>query len=249
LHGPDEETIAQIVHLSIRFGIVTPYTSYLVTEELFLGERAQEQIVEKQFSELQAMPEAPVSGQEAVQRAADQGALAGAESVEAPAHEAADLVRHVGSRTFIFKDSVWVDTAFDPEKMGTTRVEFLSDDYFRLVAAYPELGPAFALGPQVIAFAGQSIYQVLPAGESGDALPALPAPPADEATEPDPVELVEATAVVPPTQGQPELAQGGEDTRTEPGSNPAVRCLSGLLPLSAGLVMIAVCSSRKRSAH
>jgi len=32
LKGPDQETIDQIVKLSIRYGIVTPYTSYLVTE-------------------------------------------------------------------------------------------------------------------------------------------------------------------------------------------------------------------------
>ncbi|HZD56368.1 MAG TPA: VIT domain-containing protein, partial [Anaerolineales bacterium] len=43
LQGPDEETVDQIVHLSIRYGIVTPYTSYLVTETP-LGAEAQERI-------------------------------------------------------------------------------------------------------------------------------------------------------------------------------------------------------------
>ena len=46
LHGPDQETIDQIVKLSIRYGIVTPYTSYLVTEDMALGAEAQKQIVQ-----------------------------------------------------------------------------------------------------------------------------------------------------------------------------------------------------------
>ena len=44
LEGPDEETIDQIVRLSIRWGIVTPYTSYLVTEDAPFGEDAIEEI-------------------------------------------------------------------------------------------------------------------------------------------------------------------------------------------------------------
>ena len=69
LHGPDQETIDQIVRLSIRYGIVTPYTSYLVTEEMPLGAAGQERIAGEQFDALKAMPSAPVSGEAAVERA------------------------------------------------------------------------------------------------------------------------------------------------------------------------------------
>jgi Ca-activated chloride channel family protein len=41
LEGADQETIDQIVKLSIRYGIVTPYTSYLVTEQQPLGAGGQ----------------------------------------------------------------------------------------------------------------------------------------------------------------------------------------------------------------
>ncbi len=60
LQGPNQETIDQIVSLSIRYGIVTPYTSYLVTEEMPLGAAEQERIAGEQYSQLQAAPSAPV---------------------------------------------------------------------------------------------------------------------------------------------------------------------------------------------
>ena len=49
LHGPDQETVDQIVRLSIRYGIVTPYTSYLVTEPAALGAAEQDRIAQDQL--------------------------------------------------------------------------------------------------------------------------------------------------------------------------------------------------------
>ena len=80
LNGPDEETIDQIVRLSIRYGIVTPYTSYLVTEEMALGAEAQDRIANEQYDQMAGSPAPSVSGQEAVQKSADESALAGAGS-------------------------------------------------------------------------------------------------------------------------------------------------------------------------
>ena len=124
LEGADQETIDQIVRLSIRYGIVTPYTSYLVTEDMALGAAAQEEIAKETFNQMNAAP-AEVSGQDAVRKAADEGAMAGAESVQAPPAEAANVVRVVGSHTFVFADNVWTDTAYDPESMQTVKVAFL----------------------------------------------------------------------------------------------------------------------------
>ncbi|MCK5317500.1 MAG: hypothetical protein KAJ55_06270, partial [Anaerolineales bacterium] len=56
LQGPDEETVAQIVQLSIRYGTVTPYTSYLMTEPMALGADAQEGIADHAFEEMLAAP-------------------------------------------------------------------------------------------------------------------------------------------------------------------------------------------------
>ena len=127
--------IDQVVRLSIRYGIVTPYTSYLVTEDMPLGEAEQNRIVEETYTELKSAPASPSFGQDAFEQAAGEGVLRDAESVVSPSVEAANRVQVVGSRTFVQVDDSWVDTAFDPDNMQTVQVAFLSDDYFSLAAA------------------------------------------------------------------------------------------------------------------
>jgi Ca-activated chloride channel family protein len=217
LHGPDEETIAQIVRLSIRYGIVTPYTSYLVTENAPLGEAEQSRIVEKEIVAAQESAAAPAYGQEAVERAAGQGGMAEADVAAAPALEAADMVRVAGERAYVNNGGVWTDTAFDPQTMSAVKVAFLSEDYFTL-AARPELAPAFALGQRVIAFSQGVAYEVTAADSP---VPDLDlAQPAEQAT-PTPV-----------PGGEP--PQEGDD-----GGSPG--CLGALLPLG----LIAVAGMRK----
>jgi Ca-activated chloride channel family protein len=166
LKGADQETIDQIVHLSIRYGIVTPYTSYLVSEQSPLGAAEQERIAKEQYNQLQAMPPAPASGAGAVQKAADLGGMEGAMVPAAPAQETANRIRLLGSRTFLFDGEKWVDTAFDPERMQPVQVVFLSKDYFALTAARPDLAAAFSLGPAVIAISDGVAYQVVAEGVS-----------------------------------------------------------------------------------
>ena len=103
LNGPDQETIDQIVRLSIRYGIVTPYTSYLVTEECSAGRGGSKRIAGDQYNQMLATPPALASGQEAVQKAADQGALSAAEAPAAMEGAAGRTVRIVGSKTFVLQ--------------------------------------------------------------------------------------------------------------------------------------------------
>jgi len=109
-----------------------------------------------------------VSGEAAVERAAAESFFGEAEVPLALSGAAADVVRLAGSRTFRLVDGVWIDTAFDPDTMTTIKVPFLSEDYFALADARPDLGDAFALGSRVIAFAGGEAYEVVGAEETGD---------------------------------------------------------------------------------
>ena len=223
LNGPDGETIDQIVRLSIRFGIVTPYTSYLVTEVMPLGVAEQSRIAREQLNLLQSLPAAPVSGEDAVQKAADQGALAGADAPAPSTAEAANIIRLTGSHTFVFTDGRWVDTAFDPDTMTTIKVPFLSDDYFALAQAYPELATGFALGLRVIALSHGAAYEVVEQGESTGQIeiPAAPAPETPTPTRtPDPGGVVSSSPTGTLSSQANQLAE----------SNP-VGCLGGLLPL------------------
>lgn len=177
LNGVDQETIQQIVTLSIRYGIVTPYTSYLVTEPQALGADAQSRIAVEQYNQLQAMPTAAPSGAGAVNKAADAGAMESAQAPSAPAVTGGvgggggsglggatteqNTIRIVGSRTFTLIDGVWTDTMFDPDKMRTIKVDFLSDEYFSLVKNSSEIAAAFALGDQVIVVMDGKAYEVI----------------------------------------------------------------------------------------
>lgn len=161
LQGPDKETIEQIVQLSVRYGIITPYTSYLVTEEMPFSSTEQERIAGEQYNQLQSQPAAPAYGRDAVEKAAEQGALAGADAAVAPSAEVAEVVRVLGSRTFVLTDGVWIDTAYDPETMQTIEVGFLTSDYFSLIRSWPDLGALFSQGQKVIAVIDGNVYEVV----------------------------------------------------------------------------------------
>jgi Ca-activated chloride channel family protein len=228
LQGPDQETIDQIVRLSIRYGIVTPYTSYLVTEPMPLGQAEQERIAEEQYNQLSSQPAAPSSGMDAVEKAADESALAGAGAAAPTLSEAVESVRIVGSRAFVSSEGVWVDTAFDPDRMQTQKVAFLSDDYFALSASRPDLAAAFALGERVIAISSGTAYEVV---DQDASVPPVEIPPTQ------PVESLPLATSEPPVSSQPTSVPN--ETPAVPGTMP---CASGVLPLLilplAGLVWV-----------
>jgi len=110
---------------------------------------------------MQAMPTMAPSGQNAVEKAADQGAMQQAEAAPAVPAEAAQSVRVAGSRTLVLQNGVWMDTTFDPQTMTPTQVTFLSDEYFKLLAAWPDLSPALAVGARVIVVVDGTAYEIV----------------------------------------------------------------------------------------
>jgi Ca-activated chloride channel family protein len=242
LNGPDQETIDQIVRLSIRYGIVTQYTSYLVTEEVPLGAVEQERIAGEQYDQMQSMAPAPAYGREAVEKAAEQGSLAGADAPVAPAAGAADKVRIVGPRTFVFREGLWMDTGFDPDEMETMKVEFLSKDYYELVRTHPELAAGFALGQRVVAMSNGIAYEVMPTSAVPDVPPAQIDQPAD--LSPTPVSVV-----IQPTQDVDQgitFAAPTDNPLDDPDLKPGMApCSSMLLPLAI-LPLFAILVRRRR---
>jgi len=110
--------------------------------------------------------------------------------------EGAQVIKVVGRKTFILQGGVWTDTAFDPSKMKTSRVGFGSDDYFKLLSARPELGPVFALGPQVIVVLDGMAYETVAGAGDPLTLPATATPP-PASTAPSPAGDATATPMSP----------------------------------------------------
>ncbi len=208
LHGEDGEVVDEIVELSVRYGIITPYTSFLVEEtEQALSEAGREQVAEQYLAAATEAP-APSSGQGAVDRSAAEKALAGAQSAPAAAMpeglggESTDEygnpvspVRYVGDKTFILNDGAWTDTTFDPGKMTPVQVSFGSDDYFALVASRPEWGRYFALGDHVIVLLGDTAYEVREGDAPAVTVPATVGPAAGETPAAGPTPTPHASAL------------------------------------------------------
>jgi Ca-activated chloride channel homolog len=162
LHGENPEWVDAIVDLSIRYGIVTPYTSYLITEDDILTEEGRAGAAEAVATQAAAEP----SGAAAVDQSQATSQLADSDMAASPSagDEGGDgnAIRVAGSRTFLQQDGTWIDTTFDPSTMTTTRVQFASDDYFALLDLYPDLAGAFALGDHVIVFSHGIAFEVTP---------------------------------------------------------------------------------------
>jgi len=190
LHGERDEWVDAVIELSTRYGIITPYTSFLIQEDLWT-EAGREEAAET----LKALPTAPAFGAPAVDEAEAQAGLRGAEAVSAGMlpEEAAQAVRHVGNKTFVLRDGMWIDTAYDPERMTPVQVGFGSDAYFDLLAARPEWGQYLALGTHVLFVAEGTAYEVvegasgpveIPPARTPGAGPQPPVPPPPQEKEP-----------------------------------------------------------------
>jgi Ca-activated chloride channel family protein len=220
LHGESRELVDEIVSLSVRYGIITPYTSFLVEEtERALTDAGREIIVEKEV-QIMATP-APAYGANAVEKSIAQESLRGADTVAAPT---AAEVKHVGDKAFVLHDGVWTDTLYEPDRMETAKVGFGTEGYFDLLAARPEWGRYFALGQHVIVVAEGQAYEVT----EGDYDPA--ASPVGGPTEPSPtVPAPEPTPSVRPAEPTPTATPASMESQGKP-ICPGV-ALGAVLPL------------------
>jgi Ca-activated chloride channel family protein len=191
LHGEDPELVDSIVRLSIRYGIITPYTSFLITEnDIFTqsGVEEAQTVFHAQTDQAFGM----VSGEAAVDAAESAAGLSAAEAPLAPMPtmtastmgfregkegedssgvgggpgEAAPAgqqpIQYVGDRTFVWRDGAWVDTLYNADEMTPTRVVFLSDPYFELLSLDPVIGEFMALGDHVLFVWDDQAYEIVP---------------------------------------------------------------------------------------
>ena len=206
LHGENDELVQSVVNLSIRYGIITPYTSYLIEEDDIFTQAGRDTIIADEMRLGDEPGEIPL--QLEVEEAAVQAEMAEAEAPLAVPTMAADagnksasdgqsLVEFVGGKTFVWRDGGWVDTAYEEDRHVPIKINFAGDDYFELSAAIPELGQYLALGQQVLVVNDGQAYQIVAAQE--DAAAAAPDQPAASTPEqPTQSEPPKTTAVAPP---------------------------------------------------
>ena len=158
LQGEDKELVNSIVSLSVRYGIMTPYTSFLVDERQdILTEAGRDRVAaESPFGAPAAMPQ---TGAKAVANSQAQSQLTVTD--QGGGEEPAEI-KVVATKTFVLRQGIWTDTTYDPQKVRATRLPFGGSAYFKLVTEHPEWGKYLAVGDRVtVVLAGQA-YQVEP---------------------------------------------------------------------------------------
>jgi Ca-activated chloride channel family protein len=181
-NGEQKELRDEIVDLGTRYGIVTPYTSYLALEPGAVPEErddatpvtsgqprraARNKDANPSLSGGSAMGNASAP---AAAAKATTGSLAVQESKRArkqqeservEASDSAAAVRNVNGKTFYLRDGVWTDAEFKPEaRLPETALSFGSDEYFALLQREPRLADYFALGERVLVVYGGRVYRV-----------------------------------------------------------------------------------------
>ncbi len=206
LQGEDQELKDEVMLLSKEYGIMTPYTSYLVLEDdkayaqhgidrdQAMNEPAEreERRAMQRFAASRRGAAAAQPMTETALPVFDEGAAdalvatapdaaswprrlvggssgklksyfradSGAEAIdlsraidsykrETVSGERQAAVRHIGKRLFYRIEGQWVDSAYKKD-MKTRRIEFASEEYFKLLDKHPELTACLALGERVV---------------------------------------------------------------------------------------------------
>lgn len=178
-NGESKELRDEIIQLGTRYGIVTPYTSYLVLEP---GMRLTgmpgtfNQTVDVQSSggggrqprASQSKP-APMmlpdpgisSGRDAVKMSKEREKLSRADKIETSEIATGGSMRQVAGKTFYLLNGVWTDSEFKEEgKLPVVRLKFGRDDYFQLIGQEPKLAEYFSLGERVVVVWNGKVYKV-----------------------------------------------------------------------------------------
>ena len=182
LNGEDQELIDEIITLSTTYGIITPYTSFLIEIDTNLDRPGvMEEARHKFANTLSEKSFFAYSGSSAVDATQATQWLRDSE-VSKPESED---VKFIGTKTFYLKEGIWMDSTYKGE--NTTDIKYLSDEYFEVLGKYPELNSYFSIGREVVVCLRGTCIKV---GESGDAnvsdIDIPPPPPPDDGYPPEP---------------------------------------------------------------
>jgi Ca-activated chloride channel family protein len=176
-NGEQKELRDEIVDLGTRYGIVTPYTSYLALEDnrqsLLITGGVQPQTqrgtgraatgglsAPRPAKSANAPPSINMAtGADAVQLSKMSREQQDASRVKDEGKS--DAVRRVSNKTFYLVDGVWTDSEFKAEsRLPETVVVFGSEEYFALLKQNPKLGSYFSLGEHVVVVFEGRVYRV-----------------------------------------------------------------------------------------
>jgi Ca-activated chloride channel homolog len=168
LNGETKELRDEIIELGTRFGIVTPYTSFLAADGNFT-------VATRDSAEFQALARsAPAkmragSGVDAVQQSVQQNRMQMNATLDGKDKKAEEqvLIRNtntnqfVANKNFFNQANVWVDSEYSSgSRLPETTVKFGTDAYFDLAQRERGIAQYLALGEQVVVVWKGRVYRV-----------------------------------------------------------------------------------------
>ncbi|MHA2620864.1 MAG: VIT domain-containing protein [bacterium JZ-2024 1] len=170
LKGESRELIDSIIQLSQKYGVMTPYTDFLVLEP---GIRADE--AERRFRSGSlgggapgslARPPSPKAAEQAQAASQDLARLAQSYTVTTSEPH----LKVCNARSFIFRNNRWEELTFSEvmrsnPSLKPIKLAFLSDEYFTLVNQHPDLKECFSISGDLVVKVGDQWYEIV-SGES-----------------------------------------------------------------------------------
>jgi Ca-activated chloride channel family protein len=164
LNGENEELVDEIINLSKKYGIVTPYTSYLADEDEPVA--IEPYPLTRPQNPLRTFPTFLVDGKNMIEPnhnnipkiSAEVGVIAvKASKLSKSLKEQSALydihksnnVKRVNNQVFYFKNNSWISSEYkDGEK--TIDIKYMSDAYLQILNKFGDLKKFFAIGDKII---------------------------------------------------------------------------------------------------
>jgi hypothetical protein len=149
--------------LSKKYGIITPYTSFLILEDEPLP--PPEPIPLPRPIPLPPQPLAqlaatPQFGAEAVKAAVDISKFKDADSIQPQPKMEVEKVKSVGIKIFYLKNDIWTDSQYK-EGQTTIEIQYGSPQYFKLLYSSKDIGRYLAIGKQLILCLDDKCYRIV----------------------------------------------------------------------------------------
>ncbi len=188
LNGAQKELVDEVTMLAKKYGVITPYTSYLILEDelvatnpannppIFRGRFGAGEVddfADKSKKEYENMNKS--SGSESIQTSAEFQSLSGARSIDdvkqgvsrmmykdvnGQEQNFAMQVRNIQGRAVYQSGNHWIDVYSEKNTSKAINLKFGEKEYFDLMNKYPQVSQFYALGTNVRFVFNEQVYQV-----------------------------------------------------------------------------------------
>lgn len=162
LNGENEELANEIINLSKKYGILTPYTSYLADEDEpvaidphpLTGSRTPPRILPPYLFDGKVMVEPdniPKFSAEVGVMAVKASKLSKFLKEKSALYDInkSNNIKRIDNQVFYFKNNIWISSEYkDPEK--TIDIKYMSEAYFQILNKFSELKNFLAIGDKII---------------------------------------------------------------------------------------------------